>query len=332
MQKPRSLGFTLVELLVVIAIIGILIALLLPAVQAAREAARRSQCSNNLKQLGLAAHNYHSAHRTFPPGRIIKDHGKTWSQHARMLPYLEQANVYELVNFNQSPGHSSNKEARLSQINTFRCPSDFNRMLENVGPNHYGWGKNNYKGNAGNDTGQMKNNNEQNNGIFVTDIAVRIRDCKPDGTTHTALFSEAVMGDADVNRAEVPSDWFRISESNQTREQVYQACLSVAPATGSANQIARSGRNWTYGNYIPTRYNHVMPPNAASCGRRDGGNNLDATVNSKGGATTASSRHGEGVNICMADGSVRFIGDEIDLNIWWALGSRNGAEVIRDEY
>ena len=327
MKEVKPCGFTLVELLVVIAIIGILIALLLPAVQAAREAARRAECKNNLRQLGLAAHNYHSANKCFPPGRLTNVSG--WGQHARLLPYVEQQNVYDRIDFNKAPGNGANAEARTSQIAVFRCPSDFNRMNVSYGPNHYGWGKNNYKGNAGNDTGQMVSGEEQNNGFFMTNRAVRIRDCI-DGTSHTALFAEAVLGDADDQKIEIPGDWFRIAGSNKTREDVYNACAGVTPQTGAENQICRSGRNWTWGNYIPTRYNHVMPPNSASCGRYGGSGNMDSSVNSNGGATTASSRHPGGANIVMADGSTHFVSENVAIEVWWAVGSADGGEVVAD--
>jgi len=326
-----------VELLVVIAIIGILIGLLLPAVQAVREAARRTECSNNIRQIALAAHNYQTGQRYFPAGRLVGDEGDTWSQHARLLPYLEQAAAYDLVHYDYSPGHSVNANARTCQIETFRCPSDRNKMLGPSGKDHPGWGKNNYKGNAGNDTGQWKNGKEQNNGIFLTNEFIRVEDIL-DGTTHTALFAEAVLGDAENQRVSVPSDWFAISTSNTTREAVYTACNAFDPEKnpgswlGEPKQISRSGRNWVYGNYIPTRYNHIMPPNSHSCGRYGGGGDMDATVNNNGGATAASSRHSGGANVAMADASVTFLSENVNIQVWWALGSRDGNEVIPGDF
>ncbi len=326
MRKSRFLGFTLVELLVVIAILGVLIALLLPAVQSAREASRRISCANNLKQLGLAALNYEECNGAFPPGRLSQGDEKRWSQHARLLPHLEKGNIH--IDFKQSPGNSANKPARTSTFSVLRCPSDYNRMDTTYKKNHYGWGKNNYKANAGNDTGQMVNGVEQNNGVFKTDKAVSISKIG-DGTSNTALFAEAVLGDANDQVSETPGDWFRISEAYTTREQVYKACMNVTPRPGAANQICRSGRNWTWGNYIPSRYNHVMPPNRESCARNNRtSGDLDASVNDRGGATTASSRHPAGLNMVCVDGSTRFINDNIDINVWWAMGSVNGDERI----
>ncbi len=327
MSEYPSRGFTLIELLVVIAIIGILIALLLPAVQAAREAGRQAQCANNLRQLGIAAHNYHERYESFPPGRLT-DVNK-WGQHARLLPFIEQEDAHDLIRFDHAPGNAANQAARTRRFTTLRCPSDFNRMNFAYSKNHFGWGKNNYKANAGNDTGQWKNGVERNNGIFLTNRTVRLADVK-DGSSNTALFAEAVLGDANDQAIEIPGDWFRIGEDKVTRQQVYTACMNVEPQLGPANQICRSGRNWVWGNYIPTRYNHVMPPNHASCARRNStSGDLDATVNNKGGATTASSRHTGGVNVVMGDGRTRFVSERIDHRIWWHLGSRAGGEAER---
>ncbi len=118
-------GFTLVELLVVIAIIGILVGLLLPAVQAAREAARRMHCSNNLKQIGLAMHNYESAFKRFPSGNLAgPSFSVGLSAHARLLPYMEQTSMYNMVDFNVAYNHANNNAARMQNVATYICPSD----------------------------------------------------------------------------------------------------------------------------------------------------------------------------------------------------------------
>ncbi|MEE8451154.1 MAG: DUF1559 domain-containing protein [Thermoguttaceae bacterium] len=351
MRKDHRFGFTLVELLVVIAIIGVLIAMLLPAVQAAREAARKAHCLNNLHNLALAAHNYHEMHLSFPVGRYYwpKTHkdGRLhrWSAHARLLPHIEQGGLHRRIDFEVSPGLSDGSAAavnakiiRETSSATFRCPSNEDHMTALIPTkNHAGWGKNNYKGNAGNDTGQFdtKTRVEQNNGIFVTNRPTSIAKII-DGTSRTVLFAEAVLGDGENDLITTPGDWFRISggNSNTTRDQVYNACLNVTPLTGSTNQISRSGRNWVYGNYIPTRYNHIMRPNAESCARpaKSASADLDAKVNNQGGATTASSDHGGGVNVALADGSCRFIDDEIVIEVWWAMGSISQRELVPDDY
>jgi prepilin-type processing-associated H-X9-DG protein len=172
------------------------------------------------------------------------------------------------------------------------------------------------------------NTKEPQNGIFVTNRSVKISEIT-DGTSHTAMFSEAVRGDADDTRVEVPSDWFKISEGNFSPKQVYDACIALNVSTMNAanKQFSKSGRNWVRGNYVSARYNHIMPPNERSCARHDGNMGAGA-VNDNGGATTASSRHPGGVNLMFVDGSGQFIQDTVELRIWQAMGSRNGAEVV----
>lgn len=328
-------GFTLIELLVVITIIAILLALLLPAIQAVRSAAYRIQCSNNLKNIALAAHNYHAANETFPMGRYRKT--CMWSQHARLLPFLEQHIVYDMIDWKRCPGNRENKTARETHLEVFRCPADPNNLTGNHGANQPGWGKNNYKGNAGSDTGRYRNRKEQNNGIFVTNRFIAIKHIG-DGTSHTVLFSEMCVGDGDDRKSTSQSDWFRITDGLQTADAVYNICYKQLwqgdawrQMKGASQQISRSGRNWTWGNYIPARYNHVMPPNTLSCAMGSGGR-LDAKVNNAGGATTASSWHGSGVYIAMVDGSIHFISNEVDLSVWRGIGTRDGGEGVPDEF
>lgn len=344
MRKPiRCRAFTMVELLVVIAIIAILVALLLPAINAARESARRIECTNKLRQMGIAANNFHSARNHFPMGRnpfqMDGDRGYNWSQHSRLMPYFEHISTESLIDLDRGPGNGQNRRAREVAVALFICPSDFeDRMVANERQNHVGWGKNNYKANAGNDTGQVMGSEmerrERNNGIFLTNQTVRARDVT-DGMSKTALFSEAVRGDADVYKVEVPGDWFRVSSRNITADEIRTACLEldVEKMVGLSRQASRSGRNWTWGNYIPTRYNHVIEPNRRSCARASGGGNLDAGgPNNQGCATTASSRHAGGVNLCLVDSAVRFVADDISLHVWRALGSRNGGEKNLEDY
>ena len=331
-ESRRKHGFTLVELLVVVAIVGVLTGLLLPAVQSARESGRRMQCANNLRQMGLATLNFVGASGgTFPVGRMVgTDDSLLWSPHTQILPFLEEGGTYKLIHFLKPASDASNAQAVKTQIALFLCPSDINRLTRNAGDGQFGWGKNNYKGNGGSDTGQWfaNKNTEQNNGIFVTNYPVGVQQVT-DGLSHTALFSEAMLGDGDDNQIESPTDWFRIDTTNKTSAEVAAACTSLTPEAGAGNQFSRSGRNWVNGNYVVTRYNHVLPPNSRSCARcAKGTKDLTTSANNQGGATTASSRHPGGVNLVLGDGSTQFISSAVDPTVWSALGSRNGGEVV----
>ena len=320
-------AFTLVELLTVIAIIGVLVAFLLPAVQAAREAARRITCTSNLKQLALACHQYHAAHNQFPMG-AARDVGRPavmWSAHSRLLPYLDETAEYVLIDFAQLPSADHNIQAVRIHINLFYCPSDWGDRMKS-----YGRGRNNYKACGGSDTGRWLNGfqgPEKNNGIFAAQQPVGIADIT-DGMTHTALFSEGVLGDGDNQLVEIPGDWFRVAGGNLSPDQLLTACmaLDVAAMVGDHRQESGQGNNWGYGNYKPTRYNHVAPPNSRSCAIFQW--SMVGSINFHGSATTASSRHPGGVILALADGSVRFVNDGIELSTWRALGSRAGGEVI----
>jgi prepilin-type N-terminal cleavage/methylation domain-containing protein len=347
-HRGRRSGFTLVELLVVIAIIGILVALLLPAIQAAREAARRSQCINNLSQLAKAALNYESAKKAFPFGRragfeLDKNGNKVaiqqWGHLAFILPYVEDTSLHSLINFNFAPEAPENLMARQAKLTLFLCPSDTSddrlqtpRCVQ--ADNRWsGVGRTNYHGNGGSDTGQSilvgDLTVERNNGVFVTNLAVKFKHIA-DGSSHTALYCEAIRGDGDDTRPEVPGDWFRLPGQNADVNKVYQDCSAITNFSAyiNGNQFSCRGRNWGHGDYTTTRYNHVMPPNMQSCSQTSSGQVAAIPVNEDGGATTASSRHNGGVNLACADGSTHFISSSVDLLVWRALGSRNGGEVV----
>jgi prepilin-type N-terminal cleavage/methylation domain-containing protein/prepilin-type processing-associated H-X9-DG protein len=339
-RREKRAGFTLVELLVVIAIIGILIALLLPALQTAREAARRSQCTNNLKQWGLAVHNYHSSFNSFPFGRIDPaEGGFRWSMNASVTPYIEQGAIYKLTNFSLDP--NAVEAVANMQIPINLCPTDVDRMTNSANAGHEaGRGRTNYNANAGNDSGWILSGSqiniaaskEQNNGIFVTNQAIRFAQIK-DGASNTALMAECILGDGDDTLISIPGDTFEITyaatdPTPADRMAIYNECINFQP-TATTKQWSFNGRYWHVGNYAVTRYNHLMPPNKASCGA-GGAGALNVRMNYKGVAKTASSRHSGGVNMALADGSVRFVADSIDINTWWGLGSRDGKEVLKD--
>ena len=332
------------ELLVVIAIIGVLVALLLPAVQAAREAARRSQCTNNLRQLGLASLNHETAKKTFPMGRrsgMKPDNTpiRQWGHLADVLPYVEAASSFNLIDYD-APTDTS--PAKTHSFSFMLCPTDSeDRLNASICTDSDKWlnaGRTSYRGNGGNDTGAFPlagtTNLERNNGIFVANIAIRMKDVT-DGTSHTAIYSEMVRGDGDRDAVEPLSDWLKMSgDSDDTADEVYAACSAIvnpAVLTGAGGQFCCGGRNWLHGDYATSRYNHIMPPNSRSC--THGSGNLTAIpVNEQGGATTASSRHNGGVNFVMADGSIHFVAEGVDPAVWRAAGSRDGEETLGDPF
>jgi prepilin-type N-terminal cleavage/methylation domain-containing protein/prepilin-type processing-associated H-X9-DG protein len=346
----HSAAFTLVELLVVIAIIGVLVALLLPAVQAAREASRRSQCQNNLRQLALGALNYESAKKAFPSGRRkgLKpgaqpgstnpdDYYKQWGHLSWILPHMEGGNAYSQIDYDQ-PTDSS--PVKLISFSFLLCPTDpedrMNHDVCSAGGKWLDAGRTNYHGNGGNLPGETPDGPpfpvlENNNGIFVTNMAIGIRQVT-DGTSHTALYTERVKGDGNKDLIEPTSDWFRIAGSGQTADQIYTACNGLNPGGSIGNlQYPCGGRNWVHGDYATSRYTHVMPPNTKSCSQSAGTMTAEP-VNDDGAATTASSLHNGGVNIVFADGSTHFVRDDIDRLVWSALGSRDGDETVSDSF
>ena len=341
-RKNRA-GFTLIELLVVIAIIGVLIALLLPAVQAAREAARRAQCVNNLKQIGLALHNYHSINNVLPWGQ---GHGRDWddwSCHSQILPQLEQGIVFNSLNFRTGgaqPGYlgqcsPDNTTATFTIISTFLCPSDIDRLTSPQGHN-------NYADNNGSSPDSLLNEG-QYAGPFQTThddpvtpgAQMTSFQAVTDGLSQTVGFSEKVKGIGGTNSVAstlAPRDSKRPSSSfldspapspENTPEPFHTACLALNPETSpqhSALGAWGSGATWFLGYPADTRYTHVMPPNTWQCLYNDGG-----VIR---GAFTASSRHSGLINSLLLDGSVRQIRDSVNYQVWWAVGTKSNGEVV----
>ncbi len=344
MKKFRGRrGFTLIELLVVIAIIAVLISLLLPAVQAAREAARRSQCINNLKQIGLAMHNYQQAVGSLPNGHYGTG-WNDWSCLVMLLPYMEQSNIYNAINFFNpdgyaaGPGDSLNNTIDLAKINVLLCPSDVDR-LTNV------YGHQNYCGNAGSAPEAFFDNNGHGacNGCFFSVNNCKVVDFRDiiDGLSNTAAFSEKVKGIGDqvaVADPLTPTSGIYsvpIDPTGKTNGQwndvyplpYYTQCRNSGPGVGvlATNGAISQGEWWWDGHPETGLYNHVMTPNLWSCD--DSNNNW---VND-GAAATASSRHPGIVNVTFCDGSVKAIKTSVSPGVWWALGTRDGAETISSD-
>ncbi len=305
-------GFTLIELLVVIAIIAILIALLLPAVQQAREAARRTQCKNNLKQLGLAIHNYHDVHSCIPIADVDGTSTPV-SAHARLLPYIEQAQLFALVDFNVAYNHANNDAARMAEVQGFRCPSDPTPLPGSIG------GRNNYYWNAGNGvvmyasgtTGQP-----EPNGIIYHTKRYRFSDIT-DGLSNSACMAEKLTGDGSNGVATERTDTFRPGTYPNDADEATSQCNATDVTDLARQGYSNVGGPWLQQYHSTNQYNHVLPPNGRSCMFPPGRI-----------ATTVNSQHIGGVQILLCDGSARFVSDSIDIGLWRDIGSINGGEVL----
>jgi prepilin-type N-terminal cleavage/methylation domain-containing protein/prepilin-type processing-associated H-X9-DG protein len=321
MTRKRS-AFTLIELLVVIAIIAILIGLLLPAVQKVREAAARMKCSNNLKQLALACHNYESAYATLPRGRTYPN-GSSLSAQSRILPFIEQDNLYKEINFHAPWSDPSNATANGTLVSTFQCPSD------GRGGAPPGVAVNNYRTNEGtslvmwygvSDSAGVNASMPPANGPFDVNVTLRMADIV-DGTSNTAMFSEHLVGDFSQAVATERSDTFEPGTHPTTDDQAVADCAAIDVNDLSKQGYSNVGGSWLYGYHSTTSYWHTAPPNTRSC-----------MYPPSRIMTTANSNHTNGVNVSLCDGSVRFVSNSISSTTWRALGTRNGNEVLGSDW
>jgi prepilin-type N-terminal cleavage/methylation domain-containing protein len=316
MNQRRS-AFTLIELLVVIAIISVLIALLLPAVQSAREAARRAQCINNLKQLGLATQNYEQAVGCLPAAEMQflgLLNGSNYSAISQMLPYFEQGTIYNSINFSLFDVDPSNNSAMVTSIKNLICPSDTFNPVPAYGA------QTNYMADMGSGIVWQSSAYAPNttlpmpNGVFYGNSSTRFSEIT-DGLSNTGFYAERIVGDALTGVVSPIADVFFDPGAPLTPADALAQCLALN-IYNPANQIPMiMGVPWIDGQHI---FLHVSTPNTRSCGF--------FIVNRA--VMPPSSYHPGGVNMLSGDGSVRFIKNSINLQIWQALGTRNGGEVI----
>lgn len=329
-------GFTLVELLVVIAIIGLLIAMLLPAVQAAREAARRMQCSNNLRQCGLAMHNYASTANGMLPnaGWSQTPYPNDYSPLAKLLPYCEQEVLRNLIDFTIYLGHVGQvdlpvevRAAAATPVAMFLCPSDPEEAVHTYSPRTGGASMplagSNYGMNQGDGLDGVINSFNpgfgENNGLCWVGAKVRLGEIT-DGTTNTIAFAESLRGPCNS-----------LASTPIPDTQVYRAKASTnfAKVTGSVDgeAVISAATGWD-GNRLSMWLRGCSPSGPLLNGRLDPNSSVPDIVGGSGKVTAARSRHPGGVNACFVDGSVRFIGNDVDVDIWHALWTRNGGEIV----
>jgi prepilin-type N-terminal cleavage/methylation domain-containing protein/prepilin-type processing-associated H-X9-DG protein len=364
-SQMRRRGFTLIELLVVIAIIAVLIALLLPAVQAAREAARRSQCVNNMKQIGIALHNYHDIQGAFPmgsgqcvdptttgvaPQSFISKAGL--SAHTGILPQLELSTLYNAINFNwgtdetsTDPGTAPNMTVILAQVATFVCPSD--QYGGEAVAGSFTDATNNYFCSVGTTT-NLTNTADTiwpspapmatlpTTGMFAFQQSYNIATVT-DGLSNTVAFAEstvgnpnAVLGKINIGIVSIPAAGaaaqFYDASANQAATNAGLTGCSTAWQTLQGTVDNQRGKTWFHGSIAFTMIQTVAPPNSV--------NWTYCSATTSGSASTfseADSYHPGGVNVLLGDGSVRFIKSTINQRVWFALGTKSLGEVISSD-
>ncbi len=323
--RQTKSGFTLIELLVVIAIIAILVALLLPAVQQAREAARRSQCKNNLKQLGVALHNYHDTFGTLPPGYITRgvnstaaasvELGPNFAWGVMILPQLEQSPLYNSLDLNLDSTQANNLATAQQPLSVFTCPSDpgAEKFTVNDGSNDYELPKANYVGVYGYGSVTMSPGQPNPAGMFYRNSSVRFRDVT-DGLSQTMMVGERKA----VHR-------FPSTTSDVLADSTWYAAIPGVMRPAGMMMMADEGP-------ASLVLGHVGQSMAMGGGMGGGGMGggmvMHHTPNTTNHIVNFSSSHVGGIQFLMADGSVHFLSENIDYNTFRWLGQKSDGEVI----
>lgn len=336
-MRRRRRAYTLIELIVIVGIIGVLIGLLVPSIRSARLAAMRVQCQNNLRQVGLALHNYHDAHEVFPPGRLrsrVDGRGQCWSAYAQLLPFLEQDMIFSTINFQQNPearpsaAYPANNTALTTTINTLTCPVDAHEPVPGqVGTLSYLLNTGNTYAISPRNPGRVPVT-----GVFFENSAVRFADLA-DGSSQTVFVSETIRSEPST-----PSTWdgrgshhaFVLTRGSDDEKAGPEL---TDPATQCSGEglilLPAQGRSWAFAAPGVSLYNHVRPPNDPRVGCRGGlpySDRTNADWDRLSHDIGAQSHHPSGVNALFGDASVRFVRNPVDPAIWSAVGSRAGGE------
>ena len=334
-MRPRA-GLTLIEALVVVGILGVLAGLLLPAVQSAREAARRARCASNLRQIGIALHSYHDVNQCFPeqfttyhrqvePPPVVPH--QFISAHVRLLSHLGYEPLYSAVNFQVEPwpeptpgpcDYPANLTVFDTSLDVFLCPSDGVSSSSSHG--------NNYRGNAGVGPAWIISGEQSDsgNGFFTSPGPTRAASF-PDGLSHTVAFGERLRGSGGTGRAAVERDFGDLGPYPYAAERDANFALGwcrVAARSGLFPEFTGAGATWFISDKMYTYYSHAQEPNGAIP------DSLNYVYNPAWGVATARSWHPGGVNALMGDGSIRFVSERIERDVWRGLGTRNGGELI----
>ena len=355
-KNSKQIGFTLVELLVVIAIIGILIGMLLPAVQQVREAARRTQCANKIRQIALSVHNYESAHQYFPVNQVgpgVANSGGNfgpgyYSWMVPLLPHIEQENLYQSFDLKSNNGNGNGYRVEVGHANavavgtlidTFICPSDIPNTSNEIILGSANPAPGSYVGNAGwpsfttgIDGERGSGSRNMQNGLISLvhpsdDVAWHGRGKVgfaqlSDGSSNTALISERLIQPANSEAAVFAGDdrlkSVHLNDTFKTLAEIAsEAEAELADEHLHITESAHIGRSWSSGSpLVAPTYMHAMTPNRVCA-------HYNSSIDDGDNLITPSSQHYGGVNVALADGSVQFVTDTVAPKVWWAMGGRN---------